>query len=130
MRHARRGAAAIDFALTAALGFVPLLMGTMEYSWYAFQQLQTETAVQKGLRTAVMLPLDDDSEEDAEVLIENELLEASVRGTATITTELLGTPPLIEMRVVAEVEYTSLFGLFPTPSANRTTRSARMEDQG
>jgi len=128
-RDGRRGAASVDFALTAALGFVPLVMGTMEYSWYYFQQIQTQTAVQEALRTAVMLPLDDDATGDAETLVKEALLAESVKGGAKVVAEIDGEPPLIEMRVSVQVEHTALFGLLPTPANTRAQWAARMEDQ-
>jgi hypothetical protein len=129
MRHLQRGAATVDFALTCSLGFVPMLFGVLEYSWFEFQQIQVQAVCQSVVREAVAVPNDSNPDTTAEELLVEALEAAAVRGDVDVTAEIIGEPPARLLELDVRVRYEPLIGLVPTPEFIGSTWSGRMEDQ-
>ena len=108
MMRSRRGAATIEFALTCALGFVPVTFGLMEFSWYQFQQIQVNTVCQQVIREAAATPIVDDPVAYAEDRLPDALADGTVQGDVNVTAVITGDPPARLLEMTAEVEYRPL----------------------
>lgn len=115
-RQKRRGAAAIEFALVAPVAFT-LLYGIAEYSWYMFNLLTVTTAVQEGVRTGSFVAGADDPVAATTAKVREQLTAQGLPGdTATVTTTMTTDSYGDVLTVRAQVPYTALVGLIPTPA--------------
>ncbi len=114
--RSRRGASAIEFALTVPFLFA-VFSGIMEYGMVFFSQVGVINAVRDGARIAVSVD-EDDAESTAEARALEVLDEFGLTCAAGCSvTATLGTGPsgYATITVSAEVPYEVLFGLIPTP---------------
>lgn len=129
MKRRRTGTATIDFALTSALGFIPLMFGMMEYSWFYFQQLQARSACRDVMRMVATIPLDQDPVAAAEARVVDALADKAVQGSPNVAAYVTGDPPVRIIEMTVRINYQPLIGLVPTPRVIETAWSARLEDQ-
>lgn len=114
----RRGAAAIEFALCLPW-ICYILFGILEYGWVFFQHANVIAAVRSGVRYAATQPASSTVEADAETLVRDTLtglgFNPSNVSTALITATRNGSYPTETITVRAEVPYSPIAGLVPTP---------------
>lgn len=130
-RRARRGASAIEFALTMP-AFVLLLALFTDYGWLFFQQANLDNAVHRGCRTgAVTDPLRESPEDAARASIAADLTLFGVRcdGGCVTRIETRGAHPSISMFCAIDAPYEPLFGLAATPARIQATTLMRYEWQ-
>ncbi len=125
----RRGTATIDFALTMALGFLPLTMGSMEFAWYFFQDIQTQSACREAIRRGASIPLDESPDVAIEGIVVDLLAASGVRGEAKASATIEGEPPMRTLHLELVVEHAPLLGLIPVPTTTGGRWTGRLEDQ-
>ncbi len=117
-RLERRGASAIEFALTLPI-LVFITLAVVEYGTYFFQLTSVTNSVRDGTRLSVR---SDDPVSTAETQTRKVLkgfgLDCdaipSCQVTATVTTQASGYDTI---RVVARFDYTQITGMVPAPEA-------------
>lgn len=118
--RARRGASAIEFALCLPI-FLAIVFSVIEYGWVFFQQANVIASVREGVRYAVTLPQNGSPSPDEAAIdrVRNTLLGVGYTSgqvsRATITATYNGSTPEETLTVAADVPYTSIIGLIPTP---------------
>jgi Flp pilus assembly protein TadG len=127
-RSLRRGASAIEFALTLPV-MITIFSVIVEYGWYFFQQSATLGAVRDGVRYGVTIdPSSGDPDVEAisrsRTVLEGYGISCPTEGTACAVSAVIDSSSSTwdSMTVVITREYTPLLGLIPTP----TTVGAQM----
>lgn len=118
-RAARRGAAALEFALSAGVLLV-LLFAILDWSWFLFQYMTLTVATQRGTRIAAGIVTEEDPAGQAEAatlawIAEYGLDPASVDVQASSTEGPTGP----EVTVLATLDFQPLVGLAPSPELVR-----------
>ncbi|TVQ89252.1 MAG: pilus assembly protein [Deltaproteobacteria bacterium] len=113
-RRKRRGANAVEFALTAPVAIL-ILAGIIDFGWFFYLQQGVQTATRDGVRTASVVI----DQTQAQGVAQQATMDALTRNgidnsNATVDTRLIPPPPesdnfLIE--VTTEVPFQPLFGL-------------------
>ena len=126
-RSARRGANAVEFAMTLPV-LVTIMMGMMDYSWFFQQQHVVSAAAREGARAGAVAGPDDDPDALARSAAYAALSRAGVTTSGiSITSETSGADPDVFVTVAVAVPYGGLTGLVPVPEAVRASAAARME---
>ena len=125
-RSLRRGASAIEFALTLPV-MITIFSVIVEYGWYFFQQSATLGAVRDGVRYGVTIdPSSGDPDIEAisrsRTVLEGYGISCPTEGTACVVNAVINVDGWDSMTVDITREYTPLLGLIPTP----TTVGAQM----
>lgn len=127
-RTARRGANAVEFALTASL-LIVVIIGLMESAWLFHHYFATVRASQRAVRiaTAIEDPTAAQTAADAEA-------RAALQGfgvdpdDATVTTSVTTAADGEIVSATIVLDNTQLVGLVPLPDSVTTTTSLRRED--
>lgn len=125
----RRGNAALEFALAAAI-VVVLLGGVIEWGWLLSREVAVVQVARDAAQTASRTRLVDDPEVVAERRAEQALVELGVpMGSAEVTTTFETGDGGEVIRVRVEVPYEGIVSLVPTPSMLVAETAMRLEDQ-
>lgn len=110
-RSRRRGAQAVEFALTAPI-LVILIAGTVDYGWYFHHRIVLTDAVAQAAKAA---SFEVDNPGTVASAVANDVWTASGQFTGTVnsTTVLSGTAPDEIVTVTGTAQYTCLFCLLP-----------------
>ena len=132
-RSARRGASAIEFALTLPL-VLAVVSAVLDYGWYLTQAANVLAAVREGARYGVTVDQDDGPETAAVNQTEAALAALGVQcggaaGDCTVDASVGQTGTLDSLTVSVEVGYIPLMGLVPTPEHLRGALTMALEDQ-
>ena len=117
----RRGASALEFALTLPIVMV-VLTGILEYGWYLFQLSNVVHALRDGTRIGVTVPLEDDegpimrAESHARAVLDGLGVPCTESGGCLVRANIAVTGDVDIMTMSIEVDYTPIVGLLPTPA--------------
>lgn len=133
MSRLRRGAAAIEFALTATIFFL-LLFGIIDYAWYFFRRANIENAVMLGARAGAVVSKNATPSPAtvAEAKVVSELRSAFINpDDVAVSASVTGLPPTVVLTVSASMPYASLTHLveLAEPPTIGSTISIHMELQ-
>ena len=132
MTRPRRGASAVEFALTLPVILV-IASAVIDYGWYLHQATSVVHAVREGARFGSTVALDDGPDVEAvnqTTTVLNTLGVPCSSGAGCEVAAILGTTgTLTSMTVTAEIEYLAPFGLVPTPEVLRGQLTMAVEDQ-
>ena len=129
--RSRRGASAIEFALTASALFV-FLFGIMDWGWFFFRRSEFMDAVLDATRRAVTLSQTGSPTpvSAAQTYARDNLVAYGLDAAAlTITASYSGTSPSRVLVVSASMPYTPLIGLWPAPDTINAQMSMYLELQ-
>ncbi len=129
VRRARRGANAVEFALTLPVA-IAVLAGIIDYGWIFYQPEAVQTATRDGCRfAAVSTPLEEHIAR-AITATEASLSRSGIDpASADVQAFYEGTYPDERITVVTRVPFTPLFGLIPVPVNLGGQMSMRVESQ-
>ncbi|MCB9761242.1 MAG: pilus assembly protein [Alphaproteobacteria bacterium] len=128
-RQERRGAIAVEFALTMPLLLV-LIAAIIDFGWYFNQQMMLLHSVREGARTGATTSQDGDPLGDAEARVSAALMEAGLDASAaTVTASFSGTAPQELITVSATLPFQPIVTLVPLPVSLNGELTMRMEDQ-
>ena len=133
MRY-RRGASALEFALTLPIVMV-VLTGILEYGWYLFQLSNVVHALRDGTRIGVTVPLDDDdgpvlrAENHARSVLDGLGVPCTDGGGCIVQGTIATIGDIQAMTVSIEVDYSPIVGLLPTPALLRGDFTMMMQEQ-
>lgn len=110
-RSRRRGAQAVEFALTAPI-LVILIAGTVDYGWYFHHRIVLTDAVAQAAKAA---SFEVDSPATIASAVANDVWTASNQfpGTVSTNTVISGVSPDEIVTVTGTAQYTCLFCLLP-----------------
>ncbi len=135
-RQKRRGANAIEFALTFPV-LVLMLAAMVDYGWYFGQRQWVLGAVREASRAGALASQDDDAVALATTRANAMLTQAGLNpSNATVEVGFTGDPPNVMIEVEVSHPFTPLMGtlsiLGPVayPDTLNARLVARMEDQG
>lgn len=132
MKSARRGTAAVEFALT-----VPVLMfiifGVLDYSWYIKQATDVVRATREGLRIGVTVSQADGPDAAAASQVEIVLAGYGLDCDNSLDCDIQATPTSVDgldsVTLAVTVPYEPLIGLVPTPAQMQAEITMALEDQ-
>lgn len=129
--HRRRGAAAVEFALTAPL-LLLILSAVLDYGWYLSRMAAVLQSVREGARIGSRTDQAEGPEAAAVVSTEATLVSMGVP-CETVNCDVTATMGVLAdmdtITVEAEVEYLPLMGMVPTPALVKAHMLMAMEDQ-
>lgn len=129
LRRKRRGANAIEFALTFPIA-VAVLAGIIDYGWLFFQQEAIESATREGARRGSVSIRAENPVPRAELATRQALDRNGINPeTADVRASLEGLWPDERITVDTTVPFTPLFGIVPVPVQLRARLSMRLEAQ-
>ncbi len=118
-RRARRGEAAIEFALVAPL-LLLLLLGVIDWSWWMFHRMTFTVASHRGVRIAASVPPQDDPVTVAGVECAAWIARFGADpSTTTIAVTVSGTDENGTVAVRLSQPFDPLVGLLPIPEVLR-----------
>jgi Flp pilus assembly protein TadG len=127
----RRGAAAVEFALTAPL-LLLILSAVLDYGWYLSRLTSVLQAVREGTRIGSRTDQASGPEAAAVAATEATLTTLGVP-CETVTCDVTATMGVLAdmdtITVEAEVEFLPLMGIVPTPPTVKSHMLMAMEDQ-
>lgn len=131
--HARRGAAAVEFALTLPI-YLVMIGAVFEYGWYLNQLTSVVHSAREGVRYAVTIDQDDNPETEAinqtTAVLEGLGIDCSGGSSCTITATTSGAGSVDTLTISVLVDYTPIAaGLIPAPSTLQTNYTMALEDQ-
>jgi len=131
--HARRGAAAVEFALTLPL-YLVLIGAVFEYGWYLNQLTSVVHSAREGVRYAVTIDQDDNPETEAvnqtTAVLEGLGIDCSGGASCSITGTTSTAGSVDTLTVNVSVEYDPIAaGLIPSPPTLQTSFTMALEDQ-
>lgn len=129
-RRQRRGSNALEFALVTPV-LVVLLGGITEWGWFFASEMLLLHSVKEGARRGAAVALADGPGTKAAARV-REAAAATMLGSAaasamTINTSTATSSGVTILTVTAELPYTSLTSLVPTPPKLRGSLSVRLE---
>lgn len=138
-RRARRGAAAIEFALVMVLGFIPVLFTLIDWSWYFLQATIVQTELWNAARVGVSYDQTVDGvcpDDRAEAWLDDALDRFNISG-ATISSSVDGStyygasPPqqIVQLTLTVTVPFSAIIGLSYTPDTMGGTVTMPFEVQ-
>lgn len=126
--RARRGAAAIEFALTSVVYFL-LMFAVVDWGWVLFDQVNVENATAAAARAG---GVSDTPVETAAAVAAEKLASFGIDpATATVETQVWGVAPYQQIDVTITAPYTApvpWLGL-PMPDTVAATSTAHVEVQ-
>lgn len=130
MLRPRRGAAAVEFALTLPIVLV-VATAILDYSWFLNRSADVLTAVREGARHGATIEQDDDPVGEAIARTTASLANYGVEcgGGCEVNAELRELDGLATIYVEARVAYEPMVGLVPTPENMGATLTMALEDQ-
>lgn len=131
-RRRRRGANAIEFALTLPV-FIAVTMGMIEFGWYFSRVSLLNSALMDGCREGALIDeLEDDPETTAEARMEAVLIYGG-QSCSDCQATVSGSVPERTLTCTAEIDYVTLTGFFTSfgimPSKINSRTRARLEWQ-
>ncbi len=130
----RRGASALEFALTLPIVMV-VLTGILEYGWYLFQLSNVVHALRDGTRIGVTVPLDDDggpvprAETHARAVLDGLGVPCTEGGGCIVRANIAVVGDVEAMTMSIEVDYSPIVGLLPSPALLRGEFTMMMQEQ-
>jgi len=130
----RRGASALEFALTLPIVMV-VLTGILEYGWFLFQLSNVVHALRDGTRIGVTVPLEDDegavprAEAHARAVLDGLGVPCTDGGGCIVRANIAVAGDVDTMTMSIEVDYTPIVGLLPTPALLRGDFTMMMQQQ-
>jgi len=129
LRRRRRGANAIEFALTLPVA-VAVLAGIIDYGWLFFQQEAIEAATRDGARHGSVSIRTEDPVTRAERATLGSLERNGIDpATAEVRAFLESVFPDERVTVATAVPFRPLFGIVPVPGVLNARLSMRLEAQ-
>jgi len=127
-RSSRRGAEALEFALTLPVLLI-ILGGLIDFGWFATHQSAVHAAASVGARAGSITELGHDPEATAVLAVQRALESAQLEGVEV--TAALFELPTSELAIQVEVEapYSGLWGLVSLPIDYRGSAVMRMNEQ-
>jgi len=124
-RRLRRGAAAVEFALIMFFGFIPVLFGLIDWSWYFLQATLVQTALGNAARVGASYDQSLDGicpNDRAETYLSDTLDSYGISG-AVISSSVSGetyygaSPPqqLFQMTLSVTIPFSPILGLLKSP---------------
>lgn len=129
MSRSRRGAEALEFALTLPILLI-LVSGLIDFGWYFYQQSRLHDAVRYGARAGAVTLQAEDPLGRAVAATTEHLTAVAVPFEATIDASFVtdGTGDQV-VEVHAEAEYVGLWNLVGAPYQLAASVAMRMEEQ-
>lgn len=135
--RARRGAAAVEFALALSLGLLPVIFGIMDWSWYFFQQTSVQQALIASARVAAQIDMPDSCpdtvfiDEFEQRLDQMHIAVVSDDISVSVENDDYGATgeTIYQLNASYTAEFTPLLGLIPTPSNLSVSFVLPLEDQ-
>lgn len=132
-RRYRRGANAVEFALTLPL-IVIILSGVIDLSYYLHLQYSMINAVSQGARAGATTPVpvetgDPVPKDVAKTVTEDVWTESGLPGFPAVVAVTSGVDPNIQITVSGELAYVGFIGYVPTPDKLQHTTVMRLDDQ-
>ena len=132
MNAARRGAAAVEFALTMPVLLV-IIFGVLDYSWYIKQATDVVRATREGLRVGVTVAVDAGPDVAAEAQVATVLSGYGMACDGSLDCEIEASTTTVEglnaVSLEVRVPYVPLIGMVPTPEFMATRLTMALEDQ-
>ena len=131
MRGARRGNAAVEFALTLPL-LLAIVSAILDYGWYLTQSGNVMHAVREGVRMGATIPQDDGPEAEAVDQTESALRGLGIAcdgGGCQVEAQLGTVGGLDSITVDAEIAFSPLLGIVPTPGTLQGSMTMALGDQ-
>lgn len=130
IKNPRRGANAIEFALTFPVLIVMLFI-VMDYGWYFSNQLTVSAAVRDAARIGATTYGKSQTAqvEAATAVIKDRLTAAGYKGTVELDIRRVGTAGSESLHVGVALPYQPLSRLVPTPTKVQASQSMRLEQQ-
>jgi Flp pilus assembly protein TadG len=131
--RSRRGAAALEFALTSIV-FFTLLFAIFDYGWFFFRRANIQDAVVEGARRGSAIPESSapGPEAVARDVVETRLSDMGIDpATVDIDISIDGVLPTRTISVAAEMPFENLIAFvpLPTPDTLSATMSMHLEVQ-
>ncbi len=129
--RSRKGAAAIEFALTMTF-FTFLLFGVVDWGWMFFQRANLSDAVLEGCRQGVAMPQSSGlgpASTARSVVVSTMRNYGMDPAVATITSVTSGTSPREVLIVNVTMPFSAPVGLLPTPLELESEMSMYLELQ-
>lgn len=130
LRLPRRGASAVEFALTLPIVML-IISAVLDYGWFLAQDANVLHAVREGARVGVAVPLDD-GPDTAAINHTTQILEVMGIGCGSgceVTATIGTTATLDVMTVRAVIPYDPLLGIVPVPVELRSELTMALEEQ-
>lgn len=131
-RRDRRGANAVEFALTAPILF-SIILGTMDFGWMFCHQLLIDHVAFESARVASIVIASDDltGQATSSWATHGSDIWANygMSGTPTFTTTLQDTAGVTMVHVTATVDYSPFVAVFGLPDELSGTSARRLENQ-
>ena len=126
----RRGAAAVEFALTLPVVLV-IATAILDYSWFLNRSADVLTAVREGTRHGATIEQDDDPGAEAVTHTEAALngYGFTCSGSCSVNAFVGEVDGMATVSVQATVPYEPIVGLVPTPENMGATLVMALEDQ-
>jgi len=134
MRHARRGASALEFALTLPILLI-IVSAIAAYGWFLAQQTQVLQAVGDGARLAATVARDaatgpeDAAVEHTRTVLTGMGIPCSAGEDCELEAEITSSGSLDVITVRASIGYSPVTGLVPNPERIYAETAMALEDQ-
>lgn len=130
--HSRRGATAVEFALTMPI-LIAVLGGLLEYSWYLQSLAGVVHATREGVRYGATLAAKDSPEVEAEahaaVVLKGLGVDCSGAATCAFAGTVASTGTLDALTLQTTVTYVPIAGLVPAPETLFASVTMALEQQ-
>lgn len=131
LRARRRGAAAIEFALTS-IAFFLMLFIIIDYGWLFLRRANIQDAVFRGARAGSVVATSSNPAATATAEVQNQLTAHGIDpGDVAISAAVSGTTPTQVITVSADMPYVPPvnFSVLPVPDRIGATMSMHLEVQ-
>ncbi len=130
-RAARRGASAVEFALTLPI-LLALASAVVDYGWYLSQSINVLNSTREGLRVGAMVPYDDGPDAEAETWTTSLLKSYGIdcEALSCNISAAVGTVDGYDaMTLTVDIPYTAPVGVVPVPVSLQAELTMALEDQ-